>query len=92
MLKFKKNIKETDDSRDIYQNVSDRACFQCDMAYGSFKDLNRSTAANKVLDNKALNTSKNPKYDGYQRGLTSVVYKFFDKVTWGGENKNWNYV
>ena len=52
------------------------------MAYGGFKNLNRSTAANKVLDNKAFNISKNPKYDGYQRGLTSVVYKFFDKITW----------
>ena len=62
------------------------------MAYGGFKDLNRSTAANNVLDNKAFNTSKNPKYDGYQRGLTSVVYKFFDKITWGGAIKNWNYV
>ena len=51
------------------------------MAYGGFKNLNRSTAANKVLDNKAFNISKNPKYDGYQRGLTSVVYKFFDKIT-----------
>ena len=62
------------------------------MAYGGFKDLNRSTAANNVLDNKAFNTSKNPKYDGYQRGLTSVVYKFFDKINWGGAIKNWNYV
>ena len=62
------------------------------MAYGGFKNLNRSTAANKVLDNKAFNISKNPKYDGYQRGLTSVVYKFFDKITWGGAIENSNYI
>ena len=62
------------------------------MAYGGFKNVNRSTAANKVLDNKAFNISKNPKYDGYQRGLTSVVYKFFDKITWGGTIENSNYI
>ena len=49
------------------------------MAYGDFEDLNRRTAAEKVLRNKAFNTSKNPKYDGYQRRLSSMVYNFFDK-------------
>ena len=43
------------------------------MAYGDFKDLNRITAANKVLRGKALNIAKNPKYDGYKRGLDSMV-------------------
>ena len=52
------------------------------MAYGDFEDLNRRTAAEKVLRNKAFNTSKNPKYDGYQRRLSSMVYNFFDKKTW----------
>ena len=49
------------------------------MAYGDFKDLNRKTVAYKVLYDKAFNIVKNPKYDGYQRGLASVVYNFFDK-------------
>ena len=49
------------------------------MAYGDFEDLNRRTAAEKVLRNKAFNTSKNPKYDGCQRRLSSMVYNFFDK-------------
>ena len=60
------------------------------MAYGDFKDLNRRTAADKVLRDKALSIDKNPKYDGYQRGLDSVVYKFFDKKTSGGRIKNEN--
>ena len=47
------------------------------MAYGDFKDLARKTAYDKVLRDKAFNIAKNPKYDGYQRGLTSIVYKFF---------------
>ena len=49
------------------------------MAYGDFKDLNRRTAPDKVLRDKAFNIAKDPKYDGYYRGLASMVYKFFDK-------------
>ena len=49
------------------------------MAYGDFKDLKRITASDKILRDKAFNIAKNPKYDGYQRGLASMVYKFFDK-------------
>ena len=73
-----KKIKETGDSRYIYQNQLDKACFQHDMAYGDFKDLSKRTAADKVLRNKAFNIAKDPKYDGYQRGLASMVYRFFD--------------
>ena len=51
------------------------------MAYGDFKDLKKRTAADKVLRDKAFNIAKDPKYDGYQRGLASMVYKFFDKKT-----------
>ena len=53
------------------------------MAYGDFKNLKRRTAADKVLRDKAFNIAKNPKYDGYQRELASMVYKFFDKKTKG---------
>ena len=71
-----KKIKETEDSRYIYQNELDKACFQHDMAY---EDLNRSKASDKVLRDKAFNIVKNSKYDGYERGLASMIYKFFDK-------------
>ena len=53
------------------------------MAYGDFKDLKKITAADKVLRDKAFNIAKNPKYDGYQRGLASMVYKYFDKKAKG---------
>ena len=53
------------------------------MAYGDFKDLARKTASDKILRDKAFNIAKNPKYDGYQRGLASMVYKFFDKKSKG---------
>ena len=49
------------------------------MAYGDFKDLNRRTSADKVLHDKEFNIVKNPNYDGYQCGLASMVYEFFDK-------------
>ena len=58
------------------------------MAYGEFKDLPRRTASNKVLLDQVFNTSKNLKYDGYQRGLASMVYKFFNKETASGGIKN----
>ena len=51
------------------------------MAYGDFKDLARRTASDKILRDKGFNIAKNPKYDGYQRGIASMVYKFFDKKT-----------
>ena len=54
------------------------------MAKGDFKDLKRRKASDKVLRDKAFNIAKSPKYDGCQRGLASMVYKFFDKKTKGG--------
>ena len=39
--------------------------------------------SDKVLRDKAFNIAKNPKYDGYQRGLASKVYKFFDEKSKG---------
>ena len=49
------------------------------MAYGDSKDLIRTTASDKLFCDKAFNIAKNLKYDGYQRGLASMVYNFFDK-------------
>ena len=54
------------------------------MAYGDFKDLKRRTTSDKILRDKAFSIAKNPKYDGYQRGLASIVYKFFDKTSASG--------
>ena len=53
------------------------------MAYGGFKDLKRRTFSDKVVRDKAFNIAKNPKYDIYQRGLASIVYKLFDKNSKG---------
>ena len=81
LLKQKRiqKIKETGDTNYIYKNELNEACFQRDMAYGDFKDLERRTTSDKVLRDKVFNIAKNPKYDGYQRGLASMVYKFLIK-------------
>ena len=54
------------------------------------KILNRRTAADKVLRDKAFNIAKDPKYDLYQCGLASVVYKSLDIETYGSGIKNGN--
>ena len=87
---FIKNIeriqrfKETGDTDYIYTNKLDKACFQHDRTYRDFKGLAKRTASDKVLRDKAFNIAKNPKYDRYQRGLASMVYKFFDKKSTSG--------
>ena len=67
----------------IYRNELDKVCFQHDMAYGRSKDLVKKTQSDKVLNDKAFKIASNPSYDGYQRGLASMVYKFFDKKSKG---------
>ena len=69
----------------IYKNELYKACFQHDMAYGKSKDLVKRTQSDKVLNNRAFKIVSNPKYDGYQRGLASMVYKFFDKKSKGSD-------
>ena len=69
----------TGDTRFIYRNDLDKACFQHDSVYSHSKDLVKRTQSDKILRDKAFNIAKNPKYDGYQRGLASMVYKAFDK-------------
>ena len=69
---------ETGDSRYIYRNELDKACFLHDMAYEDFKDFPGRTVWDKVLRDKTFNIAKNPKYDEYRKGLASMVYKFVD--------------
>ena len=73
-----KKFKQTGDTRYIYRNDLEKACFQHDSVYADNKDLTNRTKADKVLKDKAYNFASNPEYDGYQRGLASMVYKFFD--------------
>ena len=72
---------QTENTDFIYKNELDKACFQHNMAYGKSKDLVKRTQSDKVLNDKVF--TSDPKYDGYQRGLASMVYKFFDKKSSG---------
>ena len=65
-------FKETGDTKYIYRNELDKACFQHNMAYRDFKDLARRIASEKVLGDKTFNIVKNPKYDVYQRSVASM--------------------
>ena len=78
-----KNFKEQGIQTIFTKMNFDKDCFQHDIAYGNFKDLLKRTASDKILKDKAFKVVKNPKYDGYQRGLASMVYKFFDKKSAG---------
>ena len=68
----------------IYKNKLDKACFQHDMAYGKSKDLAKITESDKVLKDKTFKIASDTKYDGYQKGLASMVYNFFDKKSSSG--------
>ena len=84
--RHKERIKEfkcTGDTCYIYRNELDKACFQHDSAYADHKDLINRTEADKVLRDKAYDIASNPESDGYQRGLASMVYKFFEKKSTG---------
>ena len=77
-----KKFKETGDTRCIYRNELDKACFQHDMAYGDFKDLAKRTASGKVLRSKAFNIAKNLEYDD--------IKEVFLLCTKNRYTKNWS--
>ena len=66
------------DTRLLYRNELDKACFKHDAAYAKYKDVENRLVSDQKLKNSAYDITSNPKYDGYQRGLASMVYKFFD--------------
>ena len=89
--KPKQKIRESMQSgnlRRLYKNELDKACFAHNPAYSDSKDLTKRTKSDKILKDKAFEIANNPKYDGYQRGLASMIYKFFDIKSNGGCIKN----
>ena len=69
------------DSKCIYKNKLDKVCWQYDMSYWIFKLYLQKQSRIKYYVIKNFVMQKNPKYDGYQRGLASMIYKFVDKKT-----------
>ena len=73
-----KEFKRTGDTRLLYRNELEKACFEHNAAYAKCKDVENRLISDQKLRNSAYDIVSNPKYDGYQRGLASMVYKFFD--------------
>ena len=70
-----KEFKRTGDTRLLYRNELDKACFKHDAAYAKYKDVENRLISDQKLRNSAYDIASNPKYDGYQRGLARMVYK-----------------
>ena len=81
-------FKETGDTYYIYTNELNKACFVHDAAYSDSRDLTKGTVADKILKNKAFDIAKDAKYDGYRRGLASMVYNFFDSEVASPDKKS----
>ena len=73
-----KEFKRIGDTRLLYRNELDKACFKHDAAYVKYKDAENRLISDQKLRNSAYDIASNPKYDGYQRSLASMVYKCFD--------------
>ena len=73
-----KEFKRTDDTRLLYRNELDKACFKHDAVYAKYKDVENRLISDQKLRNSVYGIASNPVYDGHQRGLASMVYKFFD--------------
>ena len=74
--KESKNLKKQEIHNIFIKTKLDKSCFQHDIAYGDFKNLIRKTTSEKILRGKAFNIAKNWKYDGYQRGISSMHLNF----------------
>ena len=82
LTKTKERIQkfmQTENTNYICKNDVDKVCFQYDMAYGKYKDLTKRREPDKVLRDKDFKIASDPKYDEYERGLASMIYKFFNK-------------
>ena len=74
-------FRETGSLKHLYRNELDKACFAHDVAYSDNKDLAKRTVSDKILKDRAYKIARNPKYNGYQSALASMVYKLLDKKT-----------
>ena len=84
-----KEFKRTGDTYLLYRHELDKACFKHDAAYAKYKDAENRLISDQKLRNSAYDIASNPKYDGYQRGLASMVYKFFDSKVASLDKKNY---
>ena len=81
-------FREIANLKHLYRNELDKSCFAHDAAYSDSKELARRIMSDKILKDRADETARNHKYDGYKRALGSMVCKFFDKITGSGVSVN----
>ena len=81
-------FRETGNLKHLYKNELDKACFAHGAAYSDSKNLAKRTMFDKILRDRAYENARNRNYDGYQRGLASILHRFFDKKTGSGINGN----
>ena len=81
-------FRDTGNLKDLHRNQLDQACFANDAAYSNSNELPNRTISSKILKDGAYEIARNFNYDGYQRPLASMVYKFFDKKTGLGISAN----
>ena len=74
-----KKFREIGNLKHLYRNGLDKDCFAHDAAYSESKSLAKRTISDKILKDRAYEIATNCNYDGYQRALASIIYKFFDK-------------
>ena len=74
-------FREIGNLKRLYRIELDKVCFAHNAIYSDSNDLVNKTVSDKILKEKALEISRDPKYDGYQKTLASMVYKFFHKKT-----------
>ena len=79
-------FRKTSNVKHVYKNGLEKACFTQDGTNSGGEDLAKRTFSDKIFKNSAYEIAINPKYDGFERQLASMVYKFFDKKT-GSEEK-----
>ena len=85
-----KKFRETGNLKHLYRNKFDKACLAHDAAYSDSKDLAERTISDKVLKDRAHEIARNPNDDGYQRGLASMMHKFFNKKSGSGAKASVN--
>ena len=60
-----KKFEQTGDTRYLYRNELDKACFKHDAAYLKYKDVENRLISDQKLRNSAYDIASNPVYDGY---------------------------
>ena len=74
-------FRETGNLKHLYKNELDKACFAHDETYSYSNNLRKISISDQILKDRAYKIAKDRDYNGYQKALGNVVYKFLEKKT-----------